>query len=94
MASNMLDERVRYEIRKAAVQREIFCPVTKSVLDVRSAVLIESVTHGNTLAILSPEGWRVRREALTAVHDSGRMQIAVSNTPKDAPFEPAASSES
>lgn len=94
MGSNLLDERVQREIRKAAVQRQIFCEVTNNVLDERTAVLIESERHGQTLAILSPEGWKLRREALTGVHNSGRMLIRVSNAPKDAPFEPAAPSDS
>lgn len=91
MGSDVLGERVQLEIRRAAVARDIFCPVTGGVMDVRTAVLIESVAHGTTLACLSPEGWRTRREALTAVHDSGRMLIRVDNAPADAPFSPAGS---
>jgi hypothetical protein len=85
-----MEDRVRREVRKFAVQRQIQCPVNGRILDVRTAVHITSANDGRTLAIVSPEGWRTRRHELTAMHNSGRVLMVVDNAPKNAPFEPAA----
>ncbi len=84
-----MEELARREIRRYAVARAITCPVTGQVMNVKNAVLIESATSGQTLAVLSPAGWRRCRDDLIQAHESGRLRISVDNVPADAPFSPA-----
>jgi hypothetical protein len=60
------ESRASWEIRRAAVARAIFCPVTGQVLDVRTAVLLESARRRRVLAVLSPQGWALREEVVRA----------------------------
>lgn len=73
-----IEDKVNREIMKAAVAHAITCQVTGEVLDYRTAVLIENA-KGRTLACISPEGWRIRKDALLAA----MPDIRVTNAPTD-----------
>jgi len=70
---------VAWQVRRAAVARAIFCPVTGQVLDVRTAVLLGSGDGQRVLAVLSPEGWAQRAGAVRAA-----MPDAVVTSAKEA----------
>lgn len=82
---NPLETRVDLEIRRHAVGNAITCSVTGAVLDVRTAVLVE--TNGKTMGVLSPEGWRQRRDAFSIAAEKGLVpNLSVRNAPSDAPW--------
>lgn len=58
-----LQQHVQKQFLKFAVQRQITCPITGTVLDVRKAVLVETET-GQTVAVIS-------REAFTELEAKG-----------------------
>ncbi len=60
-----LADKVDFEIRRAEVAKLISCPVTGEVLDVRTAVGIVG-SNGNLVTVVSPEGYRQRKDALIA----------------------------
>lgn len=72
-----LAAKVELETRRYAVARQITCPVTGEVLDVRTAVLVEC-NEGRTSFALSREGWRRRKDALR----ERIPDLVVSNEPK------------
>jgi hypothetical protein len=74
-----LEDKVTTEILKHAVSQHISCSVTGQVLDYRTAVLVESGKTGRTLACLSPDGWRLRKDALMAA----MPDLKITNAPKD-----------
>jgi hypothetical protein len=64
-------EQIEHNMYAHMVGRQIFCPMAKQVLDIKTAVVVEEADGIKTLAILSPEGWeRVRREVLAIVPDA------------------------
>jgi hypothetical protein len=64
-----LQAKVNRELIKFAVQREIFCPYTKVVLDVRRAVLIQQTGAG--AIVCSADYWdKVRGSVLNGIEDA------------------------
>jgi hypothetical protein len=74
-----IEAKVNREILKHAVSQQITCPVTGSILDYRTVVLVESGKNGRTLAVLSPEGWRLRKDALL----EAMPDLRITNAPSD-----------
>jgi len=72
-----LEDKVSMELRRGAVARAIFCPVNGAVLDVRTAVMVESANGLRLLAVMSPEGWALRGDAIL----SAMPDVIVTNAP-------------
>ena len=61
----ILDERfLGRELLKAAVMRQIFCPYSGRVLDVRDAVLIDGTDHGHGYGVMTSECFDLAGAAL------------------------------
>lgn len=52
-----LETRVKREVLRAAVARQITCPITGEVLDVRTAVMVENSAGTATLGVVSATAW-------------------------------------
>jgi hypothetical protein len=61
-----LQTTVAREIFKAAIAVQMFCPITKVALDIRTAVVIESSDGERIITVVSPEGWKERGPAVLA----------------------------
>jgi len=62
---SILDENfLGRELLKAAVMRQIFCPYTGHVLDVRDAVLVDGSDHGKGTHIMTSRCFELAGEAL------------------------------
>ncbi len=51
-----IQEHIRKQLVKALVQRLIFCPIEKTVLDIRTCVVVVD-SDGDPALVLSQEGW-------------------------------------
>ena len=58
------EDRINHEVYRYAVGKQLFCPVTNAVLDVRTAVVVESANGEHIITVVSPEGWAERGPAL------------------------------
>jgi hypothetical protein len=62
---SLFDEHyVDRELLRFAVQRAIFCPVSKVVLDVRTAVLVDARDTGKGMAVMTADVFDERKAAL------------------------------
>lgn len=59
--TNPLERMMRNELIKYLVQRKIFCPATKEVLDVRTCVVFLD-KDGDPADVVSQAGWRLLRD--------------------------------
>jgi hypothetical protein len=61
----ILDEKfLGRELLKAAVMRQIFCPYSGKVLDIRDAVLIDGTDHGHSMYVMTSVCFDLAGEAL------------------------------
>jgi hypothetical protein len=52
-----LQKKLQREVLRYQVGRAITCPITGTVLDVRTAVMVENSAGTAVLGVVSPEGW-------------------------------------
>jgi hypothetical protein len=64
--SDYMRDKLNEEVYRHAIGKLIFCPVTGRVLDIRTAVVVESSDGERIITIVSPEGWTERGEAVLA----------------------------
>lgn len=62
--ADFMRDMVTTELYRFAIGKQMFCPVTGAVLDIRTAVIVESSDGERIITIVSPEGWEERREAV------------------------------
>jgi len=64
---DLLPAKLSREMLRYAIGRVMTCPVTGAVLDVRSAVLVESADGTRLIACVSAEGWRQHGAGVLAI---------------------------
>lgn len=62
------DKFLARELIKAAVMRQIFCPYTGVILDMRRAVLLDGSDNGHGIIILDGKAWDLVKVDFLAVY--------------------------
>lgn len=57
-------ELIEHKMYAYLVGKQMFCPMTGKVLDIRTAVVLEHPEGRRTLAIVSPEAWAEKEAAV------------------------------
>lgn len=64
---DLLPAKLSREMLRYAISRVMTCPATGAVLDIRSAVLVESADGTRLIACVSAEGWRTHGAGVLAI---------------------------
>jgi hypothetical protein len=61
---DILNRTLNWELLGYAVSRVIVCPLTRDVLDVRTAVLVDATDHGGAMAVVTGDAWDTHKDVV------------------------------